>query len=115
MLDLKMWIGKDSTGTWRILHSHYMKDVSSRFLRGRVIGLRFAVFGHFLCGFLRFRGFWAIFLRFCGFGKTAAVLRFLAIFTCGVRYQVILLAVLRYQYFLFAVLQIKLTFIYDFM
>ena len=75
---------------------------------GRVIGLRFAVFGHFLCGYLRFRGFWAIFLRFCGFGKTAAVLRFLAIFTCGVRYQVILLAVLRYQYILFAVLQIKL-------
>ena len=41
---------------------------------GRVIGLRFAVFGHFLCGYLRFRGFWAIFfavLRFrensCGF------------------------------------------------
>jgi hypothetical protein len=32
MLDLKMWIGKDPTGTWRILHSHYMKDVSSRFL-----------------------------------------------------------------------------------
>ena len=53
---------------------------------GRVIGLRFAVFGHFLCGYLRFRGFCAIFLRFCGFGKKAAVLRFLAIFTCGLRY-----------------------------
>ena len=32
MLDLKIWIGKDLNGVWKILHSHYMKDVSSRYL-----------------------------------------------------------------------------------
>ena len=32
LLDLKMWIGKDLNGAWKILHTHYMKDVSSRFL-----------------------------------------------------------------------------------
>ena len=32
LLDLKMWIGRDTSGTWKILHCHYMKDVSSRYL-----------------------------------------------------------------------------------
>ena len=32
MLDLKIWIGKDDNNEWKILHTHYMKDVSSRFL-----------------------------------------------------------------------------------
>lgn len=32
MLDLRMWIGEDSTGTTRVMHAHYMKDVSSRYL-----------------------------------------------------------------------------------
>ena len=27
-----MWLGKDQEGIWKILHEHYMKDVSSRFL-----------------------------------------------------------------------------------
>ena len=69
-----------------IITTQFYPLMVHKLIRGRVIGLRFAVFGHFLCGYLRFRGFWAIFLRFCGFGKTAAVLRFLAIFTCGLRY-----------------------------
>ena len=32
MLDLKMWIEKDRNGIWRIMHSHYMKEVSSKYL-----------------------------------------------------------------------------------
>ena len=32
MLDLKLWIGKDEIGEWKILHTHYMKEVSSRYL-----------------------------------------------------------------------------------
>ena len=32
MLDLKLWIGTDISNQWRILHTHYMKDVSSRYL-----------------------------------------------------------------------------------
>ena len=32
MLDLKLWIGQRNDGTWKILHSHYMKDVSSRYV-----------------------------------------------------------------------------------
>ena len=32
MLDIKSWIGKDSGGAWKLLHCHYMKDVSSRYL-----------------------------------------------------------------------------------
>ena len=30
ILDIKVWIGEDSGGTVRIMHTHYMKDVSSR-------------------------------------------------------------------------------------
>ena len=68
---------------------------------GGVICLRFAVFGHFLRGYLRFRGFWALFLRFCGFGKTAAVCGFWPYLHAVLRFQVILFAVLRYQCILF--------------
>ena len=32
MLDLKLWIGKDANDQWKLLHTHYMKDVSSRYL-----------------------------------------------------------------------------------
>lgn len=32
MLDTKLWIGKSVNDEWKILHTHYMKDVSSRFL-----------------------------------------------------------------------------------
>ena len=32
MLDTKLWIGKSINDEWKILHTHYMKDVSSRFL-----------------------------------------------------------------------------------
>ena len=31
-LDLKLWIDKNQNGLWKMMHSHYMKDVSSRFL-----------------------------------------------------------------------------------
>ena len=32
MLDLKLWIGKDSKNKWKLMHTHYIKDVSSRYL-----------------------------------------------------------------------------------
>ena len=32
LLDLKTWIGKDLDNSWKLLHTHYMKDVSSRYL-----------------------------------------------------------------------------------
>ena len=32
MLDLKLWIGKDEKGYYKILHNHYTKEVSSKFL-----------------------------------------------------------------------------------
>ena len=34
ILNVKVWIGEDSEGTVRILHTHYMKDVSSRLVMG---------------------------------------------------------------------------------
>ena len=49
---------------------------------GGGICLRFAVFGYFLRGYLRFRGFWAIFLRFA---------------VCGLRFLASLSAVLRFR------------------
>ena len=30
ILDLKVWVAKTTTGEWKILHSHYTKEVSSR-------------------------------------------------------------------------------------
>ena len=30
ILDVEVWIGQDTEGGWRIMHSHYMKDVASR-------------------------------------------------------------------------------------
>ena len=32
MLDLKLWIGKDEKGDYKVLHTHYTKEVSSKFL-----------------------------------------------------------------------------------
>ena len=32
MLDLKLWVGKDEKGVYKILHTHYTKEVSSKFL-----------------------------------------------------------------------------------
>ena len=32
MLDLKLWIGQNEEGNYKILHTHYMKEVSSKFL-----------------------------------------------------------------------------------
>ena len=82
---------------------------------GGGICLRFAVFGYFLRGYLRFRGFWALFLRFCGFGKTAAVCGFWPYLHAVLRFQVILFAVLRYQCILLCdFIDLTITFIYDY-
>ena len=64
---------------------------------GGVICLRFAVFGHFLCGYA------VLGPVFCGFAVSGRLLRFaiLAIFCAVMRFQVILLAVLGYQCILF--------------
>ena len=32
MLDLKLWIDKDHNGTWRVMHTHFMKKVSLKYL-----------------------------------------------------------------------------------
>ena len=32
LLDLKTWIGKGQDESWKLMHTHYMKDVSSRYL-----------------------------------------------------------------------------------
>ena len=32
MLDLKLWIDKDHNGTWKVMHTHFMKKVSSKYL-----------------------------------------------------------------------------------
>ena len=32
MLDLKLWIGENESGEYKVLHTHYMKEVSSRYL-----------------------------------------------------------------------------------
>ena len=32
LIGLKLWIDKDHYGTWRVMHTHFMKKVSSKYL-----------------------------------------------------------------------------------
>ena len=62
---------------------------------------------------VRFRGFWASFLRFCGLGKTAAVCGFCPYIHAVCGFKSFYLRFCGINAFFFAILQISLAFNYD--